>query len=572
MDQNSIYQVRPVQDLKDMLEQSSLLYGDKNAFLIKSKDEIYKEIKYRDFKHDVDAFGTALLDLGLKDSFIAVIGENSYEWCVTYLAVVNGTGTIVPLDRELPHVEIENLLTRSNASAIVFSGKYSDEIKELYSKVPSVKFFIRMDIEQDQDNFLSYKSLIKRGADLIASGNNSFLNAPVNAEKMSMLLFTSGTTGLAKGVMLSHKNICTDITSVCSVIYIDSNDSALSILPLHHTYECTCGFLLMIYNGCTISFNEGLKHIAKNLKETKPTILFLVPLILESMYKKVWDQASKKTILKAKLKTALLISTMLHKLFKIDIRKILFKQVHENIGGRVRLIISGAAAVDPRVLKGFRSMGIKVLQGYGLTECSPIVTVNREFTFIDDSAGQALPGVEVKIDQPGKDGIGEIIVKGDNVMLGYFENEEATSKVIKDSWFYTGDLATLDESGFVLITGRKKNVIVTKNGKNIFPEEVEAYLNKSLFIKESLVWGKDDEDSGEILIHAQIVPDYDVIEEKHKNNRLSEEEVYKIIRAEVKSANKSMPLYKHVREFTIRKEEFQKTTTKKIKRHTEKNE
>lgn len=572
MQHKPIYNVRHINNLKDMIEQSEKLYGDKNAFLVKVRNDNYTGIKYSKFKSDIDALGTALTNLGLKNKFIAVIGENRYEWCVTYLGVVNGTGVIVPLDKELPLVEIENLLYRSNAAAVVFSGKLEKELKSIASTLSSVEYFINMDSETDEGRFLSYKNLILKGRELINRGDESFTGAQIDSEAMSILLFTSGTTDLAKGVMLSHKNICFDMMAVCASLRIDSSDSVLSILPLHHTYECTAGFLVMVYNGCTISFNEGLKHIAKNLKETKPTILILVPLILENMYKKIWDQASKQRGLKTKLKTALFVSNALYKSFKVDVRRKLFKRIHENIGGKVRLIISGAAAIDPRISKGFRAMGITVIQGYGLTECSPIVAVGRENCIRDDSIGQPIPGIEVKIDNPNKDGIGEILVKGDNVMLGYFENQAATEKILKDGWLFTGDLGKADELDFYTITGRKKNVIITKNGKNIYPEEVEAYLNKSPYILESMVWGKYDEDAEETLVNAQIVPDYEALKERYKTGHIPEEEVYKLISVEIKNANRNMPLYKHVKHFTIRENEFAKTTTRKIKRYVEKAE
>ncbi|MCX7710078.1 MAG: AMP-binding protein, partial [Clostridia bacterium] len=348
------------------------------------------------------------------------------------------------------------------------------------------------------------------------------------------------------------------------------NDSSLSILPLHHTYGCTTDLLVILYNGCSVSFNEGLKHIAKNLKETKPTLLFLVPLILESMYKKIWDQAKKKPGQKTKLKIAMAVSDFLLNVLKIDIRRKLFKQIHENIGGRVRLIVSGAAGINPEVSKGFHSMGLRVIQGYGLTECSPIVAVNTDKMFKHASIGPALPGVEMRIENPSREGIGELVVKGDNVMLGYYKNELATQKVLKDGWLYTGDLGHMDSDGFFYITGRKKNVIVTKNGKNIFPEEVEAYLNKSPFILESLVWGKYDETSGETYVNAQIVPAFDEIKQKLRVEEVSMEEVHRIIAFEVKAINRTMPLYKHIRGFSIREDEFAKTTTRKIKRYVEK--
>ena len=570
MTANPIYPVRPVTDLKDMLEQSSRLFAEKDAFWVKSSNESYSGIKYREFKNDVDALGTAFHSLGLKGAFIAVIGENRYEWCLTYLATVTGTGITVPLDKELPAAEVENLLIRSKARAVIFSGKHEKEMRQIAATTSNVEYYINMDASLDDQGFMSFGKLLDKGRELLENGDRSFIDAQINAEELSILLFTSGTTDLAKGVMLSHKNICWDIMAVSSIIYIDPNDTILSILPIHHTYECTCGFLLMIYSGCRISFNEGLKHIGKNLKETSPTLLLAVPLILEGMYKKIWEQAAKKKGMTTKLKIALFISSVLFDTFKIDVRKKLFHQVHENIGGKMRLVISGAAAIEPKVSKGFRALGIHVLQGYGLTECSPIVTGNMEKNFRDDSIGLLLPGMEARIDNPNADGIGELVVKGGNVMLGYFGNTLATEKVLKDGWFNTGDLCRMDASGFYYITGRKKNVIVTKNGKNIYPEEVEAYLNKSDFIQESLVWGKLDEESEETFVYAQIVPAMDLIKEKLGKQDISQDELFKAIDMEVKAVNKNMPLYKRIRRFTIREEEFAKTSTKKIMRYVEK--
>jgi long-chain acyl-CoA synthetase len=567
-----IYKVRTIKSLKDMLEQSEKLFSEKAAFSVKQSDQTYKPVNYKNFKSDIDSLGTAFIKkLGLKDKFIAVIGENRYEWCVTYLSTVCGTGVIIPLDKELPVQELENLLLSSNASAIVYSGKLCREINQIRANLPEMKFYINMNLEQNNEKELSFTALLNEGRKMLESGNKDFIDAEIDPEVMSVLLFTSGTTGNPKGVMLSHKNICFDIMAVCQSLYIDSNDSVLSILPLHHTYECTAGFLVMIYNGCTISFNEGLKHISKNLKETSPTILMLVPLILENMYKKIWERASKERGLKTKLKIGMFISNLLYKILKIDNRNEVFKEIHENMGGKLRLIIAGAAAIDPKVSKGFRTFGFVTSQGYGLTECSPIVSVNREKQFRDDSIGQPLPGIEMKIVNPGSDEVGEIYVKGDNVMLGYYKNEEETKKVLSDDvWFNTGDLGKVCKNDFYLITGRKKNVIVTKNGKNVFPEEVEAYLNKSPYILESMVYGKDSENGLETIVCAQIVPDFDAIKEKLKVESTSKDAIDKLLNFEVKSANRNMPLYKHVREFTIRENEFEKTTTRKIKRYLEK--
>lgn len=563
------YEVRAIKDLKDMIEQSSRLFSAKEAFRFKSHNGDVRSIKYSEFKADIDALGTALIHMGLKGENIALIGENRYEWAVTYLSVVNGTGVIVPLDKELHLSEIENLLNRSGVCAVFFSSKHSENMKKLSSSVSSIKYFVCMDLEKDSDGFLSFSRLVMEGKKLIESGNRAFIDAKVDPDEMNIILFTSGTTDLAKGVMLCHRNVCFNITSVLSTVRVTSEDSCLSILPMHHTYECTLGFLAMLYAGGTICFNEGLKYISKNFKEYKPTLLFTVPLLLENIHRKIWEQASKSKLTLLKLKAALSFSSFLFNAFKLDLRKRLFKLIHENMGGNMRLIFTGAAGISPVVSKHFRQFGISVLQGYGLTECAPLVTGNRDKSFKDGSIGLPLPGVEVVIDNPNSEGIGELLVKGPNVMLGYFKNKAATDACIKSGWFHTGDLGYVDKEGFYHITGRSKNVIVTKNGKNIFPEEVETYINESPFVLESMVWGKYDEGSGETFVNAQIVPNFDAIKDKLKVPHISKEDILKLLNDAVKSANKNMPLYKRVKEFTIREKEFVKTTTKKIKRYIE---
>lgn len=569
MNKSKNYEVRNITDMRDLLNQSVNLYGDRNAFLVRSSGSEYTGISYSRFKQDVDCLGTALTGLGLIGMHIAVMSENRYEWCVSYLSTVNGAGVIVPIDKELKQDEVENLLKTSDASAIIYSSKYHECIKSISRKLPDMKFLINMDSDENTDSVLSFQMLLKKGRQMIADGDRSFVDAVIDPYKMSILLFTSGTTGHAKGVMLSHHNICSNITSVRSVVYFDDHDTSLSILPLHHTYECTCGFLTLIYSGSTVAFNEGLKHIGKNLKEAAPSVLILVPLLMESMYRKVWEQAAKKTGGTAILKLAIKLSNTLLNVFNIDIRRELFKKIHDNFGGRLRIIIIGAAAIDPEVSKAFRAFGISVLQGYGLTECSPLVTGNRDSAFVDSSIGLPIPGVEIKINNPDNNGAGEILVKGENVMLGYYNNDNATDNCMKNGWFHTGDIGYYDKDGFYYITGRSKNVIVTKNGKNIFPEEVEAYLNKSPYVQESLVWGKLDERSGETHVTAQILPNLDFIRDKLRLPHVSKEDIMKLLSEAVKSANTHMPLYKHIREFSIRETEFMKTTTQKIKRYAE---
>ncbi|MDF2987871.1 MAG: AMP-forming long-chain acyl-CoA synthetase [Eubacterium sp.] len=570
MQKTALYTVRTVENLKEMLYQSASIYGDKAAFLLNNKGE-NEIVTYSQFKADVDAFGTALLSLGLKDKCIAVIGENRYEWCVSYLSTVGGTGIVVPIDRELHISEIGNILQRCHADAVIYSDKHNACMEELSKTELSLKHFINMDACQDNSFYKSFRGLLEKGRMLIEAGNLDFVEANVDSNSLAVLLFTSGTTGLAKGVMLSHSNICSNVVSVRSTVLVESNDSSLSILPMHHTYECTIGFLAFIYSGATISFNEGLKYIGKNLKEVKPTILVVVPLILENLYKKIWAQAGKQRFGKIKLKIVLFITTLLNCIFHIDIRKKVFKQIHDSVGGKLRLILTGAAAIDPAVSKGFRRMGIKVLQGYGLTECAPLVTGNRDLEFRDNSVGKPLPGVEVKINNPDEKGIGEILVKGENVMLGYYRDETETKKTIVDGWFHTGDLGTIDKSGYVYITGRSKNIIITNNGKNVYPEELEASINRNPCVQESLVLGQVDESTGETHIHANILPNLEYIKEKFKGVSLSKDELFNLFNDIVKSINKDLPLYRRIRKFTLRESEFIKTTTKKIKRFNPEN-
>lgn len=562
-----LYEVREIKDLKEMLVQSTQLFGDKTAFLVKEKgNDDYQPISFKQFKNDVEALGTALMDLGLQGKRIALIGENRYEWAVSYLAVVNGVGTIVPLDKELPVQEIEHLVGVSETNVIIYSGKHRESINSINAALPGLTLRINMDEDEGTDTSASFHKLIEQGKQLLNQGNTSYIDRTIDPDEMRILLFTSGTTALAKGVMLSHKNICTNLMEMCKMIYIGEKDVFLSVLPIHHAYECTCGFLCQIYRGSTIAYCEGLRHIVKNLKEAKVTVMLGVPLIFEAMYKKVWKQAEKSGM-DNKLRIAIKASHLL-KSVGIDISKKIFKNIHNALGGHLRLFISGAAGIDPMIAKGFRDIGFSLVQGYGLTECSPIVAVNRDCCYKDDAAGLPLAEMEVKIDNPNEEGIGEIICKGNNVMLGYFQNEDDTAKVIRDGWFHTGDLGFIDQEGFVHITGRQKNVIVTKNGKNIFPEEVETYLNRSDYVAESLVWGKYDEESGETYVNGQILPNFEAIEEELGKDYI-EQQVRALIEEEVKKVNHKMPLYKRMTDFTIRKEEFAKTTTKKIKRYLE---
>lgn len=565
-----LYEVRKVKSIKEVLDTSAAIFSDRTAFLVKHKgNENYAPVSFKQFKTDVDALGTALHDLGLKGGRVAIISENRYEWAVSYMAVVNGTGVIIPLDKELPENEIESLLFRSKADAVVFSANCREHIINISKRIDFIKHYIDIDAQDDSENsFIPLKALMDKGMQRVTDGFTDFINAEIDPEIMSILLFTSATTDKSKAVMLSHRNIAENLMAMSSMTNIVPTDIFLSVLPLHHTYENTCGFMCPLYRGAAVAYSEGLRHIQKNLQESKATIMLGVPLIFEAFYRRIWDQAAKKPELLKKLKFGIKLSDLLKKV-GIDISKKLFAQIHNNFGGNLRLFISGAAGIDPEVAKGFRSLGINFIQGYGLTECSPIVALNRDVDFRDNAAGLPLPGLDVRIENPGTDGIGEISVKGPSVMMGYYEDPEITAKVMKDGRFYTGDLGYIDNANFVYITGRKKNVIVTKNGKNIYPEEIETLLGRSPFIKECLVFGKDDPVYGDVVVSATIVPEMETIKAEFGDHQPTSEEVYDLIHKEVKTVNKGLVIYKYIKDFNIREEEFAKTTSKKIKRYVE---
>lgn len=559
------YARRPIRDLKDMINSSAELFGDKNAFLVKNAPGgSYIPVKFSKFKSDIDEFGTALMDLGLAGKKIALIGENRYEWVVSYLAVVNGVGVVVPLDRELPAQEVHNLVARSGASAIIYSSKVGAVVEEAIQGIESIEYSISMDATDHVDHKLSMKKLQRAGRRLLLEEQRYFIDAVIDREAMCSLLFTSGTTGMAKGVMLSHKNITANVYNMSKFVDVSQNFTGLSVLPMHHTYELTCHVFTSMYQGCCVAICEGLKYIVKNMAESQATIMLGVPLIFESMHKKVWKKAEDSGKAK-KMRAAVQLSKQLGKL-NIKSTKKLFKSVHQAMGGHMQMFISGAAAIDPAVIEDFNAMGITMFQGYGMTENAPIIAVNKDRYYKPASVGLPMPGTEIRIIDQDENGVGEIICRGDSVMLGYYDNLEETAKVLVDGWLHTGDYGYFDKDGFLYISGRKKNVIVTKNGKNIFPEEVEFYLNKSEFISEVVVWGLDDEKSGDTIVCADIFPDYPAVEAKF--GKTSEAELKRLLKKEIDEINEHMPLYKRVKRFDIREEEFEKTTTKKIKRYT----
>lgn len=568
MNSEAFYKVRNIENFRQLLEQSAALFPVRSAFRLKNEDGSFYEVTYPAFYKTVLSLSQALSDLGLLGKKVAVMGKNSYNWCCTYLAVTCGVGVIVPIDKELPAEEIINIINISGTSAIFFDDKEEEKITEIIDELPKDILYIAFHKEEDDDKFLSYNKLLEAGRAIINSGDDSIRQLPIDKDALSVLLFTSGTTGVAKGVMLSQYNICSDIMMVSSVVKVYPEDVVLSILPLHHTYECTMSFLTLMYSGGCFCFCEGLRHIQKNMQEYKPTLFVTVPLLLEKVHARILKKASESKTSKIALSFGKALSSATNAI-GLNINDKIFSEIKKVFGGRVRAIIAGAAAMNPQVAKDFRTFGMPVYIGYGLTECSPLVIGNNDRIQLDDSVGVPLPSVSVKIKNPDSGGVGELLIKGPMVMLGYYEDKEATDAVFdEDGWFYTGDLGSVDENGYYRIVGRIKNVIVTKNGKNIYPEEVEYYLNNHPFVSESIVFGSEDGKNGDdTSVKAKILPDLEAITEKFKNKTPSKEEIFKTIGDAVKEVNKRLPKYKNIKEFDIREVDFIKTTTNKIKRY-----
>lgn len=562
-----VHEFMKFKNIKDMLQKTGEKYGQRPAYKFKTeKPNEFKIITHKEFREQINALGTALIDMGLKDKKIAVISDNRYEWGLAYLAIVAGTGVVVPLDKALPNNEIESLIKRSGVEAIFYSNKYDEIMNKLKQENSTqIKYFISMDLNEKEGDIYSETELVEKGNQLIKEGNREFLDAKIDNEKMGIMLFTSGTTAMSKAVMLSHKNIVSNLMDIAATIKVDENDVFLSFLPLHHTFECTVGFLYPISKGSAIAFCDGIRHIAENIKEYQVSAMISVPILFEGMYKKVMKGIEKKGKLET-LKKGMKLSNFLLK-FGIDIRKKLFKEVHDTLGGHLRLLVAGGAALDPEAEKGFNDLGFTMYQGYGLTETSPVIASEDDKYRRLGSIGKAFPSLDVKLDNINEEGIGELMVKGPTTMIGYYNNEEATKETIEsDGWLHTGDLARIDKDGFIFISGRKKFVIVLKNGKNIYPEELEALVNKIEGVKESFVFGKP-EDDGDYKISVKILYDKDIMEEKY--NAKNDEQVKDALWQEVKKINKTMPAYKYIRELYITQEEFIKTTTQKIKRNEE---
>ena len=543
-----------VTNFKEMIERSAQIYKTRTAFKLKNKDgEIYSKT-YEEVKNDIYALGTELIENGLTNKRIAVIGKNSYKWAISYLAS-SIVGVVVPIDKELHSDDVINFMNVAECECILGDGKNLKTITENIEKLNNKKT-IFVDFEK------SFEHYLEAGKTLLEKGNTKFEEIKINPDEMKILLFTSGTTGNAKGVCLSQRNICSNILSIYGIVKVKRSDLFFSILPLHHTYECTIGFLLPLYSAASICYCDGLRYISKNMLEYHPSVILCVPLLLESMYKKIM-KSLKKSLPEKYTKDG---GNPIDKLPFI-LRKIVSRKVKNTLGGRLRVFIVGAAAVNPEIANTFDKLKLNSLQGYGLTECAPLVAGNTDFFKRNDSAGLPIPTVEYKIDNPNQEGVGEIIVKGPNVMLGYYNMPEETEKVLKDGWFHTGDLGKIDENGFLYITGRCKSVIVTKNGKNIYPEEIESYLNESPLISESLVIGTHKENDDETYVNAQIFPNKEAITEYLKGTVPTKEEIKKVISDVIANVNSKIPNYKHIKDFAIRDREFEKTTTQKVKRY-----
>lgn len=569
LSKRKLYNSEKIINFRDLISRYQRLFSEKVAFKYKvtpsSKEIITKT--YANFVHDIKSLAKSLLNLGLKGKRVAIIGPNRYEWCVSYLGVVSSDIIVVPLDKSLPNNEIENLIKRSSANAIIYDCKYKDIFSKLHSdESSSIENYICMD-KIDEKDVLYMGDLLKQGEYI---SDEIYDNIQIDSEKMAVMLFTSGTTSISKAVCLSQGNICADIYALSQMAKVTKEDTFLSFLPLHHTFESTCTFLYGTYCGITIAFCDGIKHIQSNLNEYNVTGFVSVPLMLEIMYKKVQKNIEKQK--KTKLVKIMNIFCKILLIFGIDIRRKVFKKVLQGIGGNLRILIAGGAPMNTEAIKGFLNLGINLLQGYGLTETSPVLAGENDKYKKVGSVGFPLPDINVKIDNPDNKGVGEILVSGPTVMIEYYENEEATKQALVDGWLHTGDLGYIDKQGFLFVTGRKKDVIVLKNGKNVYPEELELLINELPYVSESMVFGKEYNNkldrNEDLSLWAKIVYTPDVMKQKFPD--VSKKEYKKLIWNDIKNKiNKSVPAYKYIKEIIITDEPLIKTTTQKIKRFEE---
>ena len=558
------YPADPISDIRDMFFKSTALHADRVALQSK-KEGRWVPITYRDLRVAVEEVAGGLAALGLqpKAGRLAILAENRPEWAICYLAAGCTGITCVPIDKDLKETEVYHILYLSGAQALAGDARHIEMVEDLQPKLPELATLINMDGVSGQEGPLSFESLRVLGRERIAAGNRDFLERSVTPGDLLAILFTSGTMGNSKGVMLTHENVAVNMTDAVQWVDLRRDDRFLSVLPLHHCYECTDGFLLGIYRGAQIAYAENLRRIAENMSETKATAMLGVPLLWHTLYKKIEAGLAERGLWK--INAAKKVAHLSELLFRADIRRGIFSELHERFGGALRIVISGGAAVDPRVARGFRELGITFLQGYGLTESAPIIAVNRNNAFKHASVGLPLPSVDVKIAEDG-----EILARGPNVMLGYYNNPEATRAALADGWLHTGDLGYFDDDGFLYVQGRKKAVIVTPGGKKVYPEEVEAEITRSPYILECLVWGHSGNDQNrKHEVHAIVVPniEYFVAQGLEEAGAVEIARVEDILRREVKDRCQNLAPFKRVTSLTVRHEEFEKTTTRKIKRY-----
>ena len=563
---NNLYYAQEFNNIKEIIYNSVEQYSKNIAFVIKhteNKKVEYENITYKQLLEDINKLGTAVYSLGFKGKRIAVIGRNSYEWAIAHLSNLLGGNVSVPLDKDLQYDELESSLIRSKADMIFFDKKYEEKISQIKEKNnTNLKEYVCF---EEAEGFKNISKLLKTGNEEINSGKTDFINAKIDENKMAILLFTSGTTSKSKAVMLSQKNIASNVYAMQCVEAIYSTDTNIAFLPFHHIFGSTCMVVMLAYGVRTV-FPDGLRYIKKNLNEYGVSVFVGVPVLVEAIYKTIMKEVQKQG--KTKLvNIATKISNFLLKLH-IDIRRILFKSIINELGGKLRFVISGGAPADSKIAKGFNDLGIEVVQGYGLTETSPVIAAENKKCMKVGTVGIPMLNVKLEIENPDENGIGEIRVKGPNVMLGYYENEEATKEVLKDGWFYTGDLGYLDKNGCLAITGRSKNLIVLKNGKKVFPEELETLVNRLELVEECMVYGMPDEkDKNDVKLSIKVVYNKEIVKEKYSDK--TEEELYKIIWNEIKEINKTLPRYKYIKGMILTDEELIKTTTKKVKRQEE---
>ena len=564
MNKRILYDATEFNNIKEIIYNSAEKFADRPAFVIKEKlNGEKKEITYSKFLDDINAFGTELFSIGLSGKRVAIIGKNRYEWVLTYVTNLCGGMISVPLDKDLQLDELESSLIRSKADAIVFDPKLLELVEKIRQNNSTViKEYICM---EEIEGYKSVKELITRGKEKLENGNKEYVNFEIDNSIMNVLLFTSGTTSQSKAVMLSQKNIACNVYALQCVEEAKDTDTNIAFLPFHHIFGSTC-ILWTLSGGVRTAFPDGLRYIKQNLNEYKVTIFVGVPVLVEAIYKTIMKEIDRQGKTKL-INTALKISKFLMKLH-IDVRRKLFKQIIDALGGKLRFVVSGGAPADPTISNGFNDLGITMVQGYGLTETAPVIAAEDAKHIRNGTVGLEMINDKIEIYEPDENGIGEIRVKGPNIMLGYYEMPEETAKVIRDGWFYTGDIGYLDKDGYLTITGRQKSMIVLKNGKKVFPEELETLINRLEIVEESMVFGlPDEEDKNDIKLSVKIVYNKEVAKEQYEGK--SEEELYKIIWEEIKKINTTFPRYKHIQNMILTDEELIKTTTKKVKRQEE---